>query len=511
VGAALRPDPAPAHALADEIDRELTAAWQADGVAPAPAADEAEFLRRVYLDLVGKIPPVAEVRSFLADEHPDKRQRLVDDLLSSAVCAAHFANTWRDVLLAGTNPERRTNVPELETWLRLRFSANTPYDQLVAELVGGTIAAPVGRAQSRRTLVPSPLAYFQANERKPENLSASLSSVFLGVQVECAQCHDHPFAKWRQDDFWSFAAFFRGLDGASSEVMPVALADSFDRAGLTIPGTETVAVPRYLDGGIPAWNNEVGNRAMLAQWMTSPRNPFFARAAVNRVWEHFFGRPLADVTDPREPAQGSALAVLRDELAARFVASRFDLKLLIRGITASRAYQLSSRSRAAEPADAGDQDITVFARFPVRRMTADQLFDSLVQATGFHEAPPERGDQPFPVDSARADFRKKFGEQGRERVDSQTSIVQALTLMNGRLIGDAIDLERSKSLQAAVRSPFLDLPGRLEILFLATLSRPPRPEEAARFLAFIQRGEIDLGLADTFWVLLNSAEFISNH
>jgi Protein of unknown function (DUF1549)/Protein of unknown function (DUF1553) len=495
---------ATARAMTARIDGALSAAWADGGVEPAAVADDAEFLRRAHLDLAGKIPSVAEVRKFLADQRLDKRERLVDEQLEGAIFAAHFANLWREMLLAGTNPELRMGVAELESWLRLRFAAGTPYNQLVAELVASAVPARSRSAQPLAVTVPSPLAFFQANERKPENLAARLSKVFLGVNVECAQCHDHPFAKWRQDDFWSFAAFFRGMDGPSSDMAVIALADSRDRTGLPIPGTETVAMPRFLDGSLPAWQADSGNRAMLAWWMTRAENPFFARAAVNRVWEQFFGRSLS-TPDGGGTAGPAGHAELLDALAEQFVAARFDLKQLIRGIVLSRTYQLSSRG-AADDGRTGQ-----FALMPVRRMTGDQLFDSLVQATGFYEPPPPRAAQPLAAPSVRADFRNKFADEGSERGDSQTSIVQALALMNGKLIGDATSIENSRTLKAVVKLPLVDTAERLEMLFLATVGRPPSAEERAKFLAYIEDGELAPRLADVFWVLLNSAEFASNH
>jgi Protein of unknown function (DUF1549)/Protein of unknown function (DUF1553) len=501
---------APNHARAREmtaqIDQALAEAWLAAGIEPTVAADDAEFMRRVYLDLAGKIPSVAQSRAFLSDTGADNRERLIDQLLASAICASHFANTWRDTLLSGTNPELRVSLPELESWLRLRFTANTPYNQLVAELVSSSSALPTRRGQPLAATIPSPIAFFQANERKPESIAASLSSVFLGVQVECAQCHDHPFAKWKQEDFWSLAAFFRGLDGPNTDnTMMVSLTESFDRGGLKIPGTETVALPKYLDGSVPTWRAEIGNRTMLAQWMTDPQNPFFARAAVNRVWEQFFGKSLSAPADAVE-APDPRRAQLVDQLAEQFIATRFDLKQLMRGIALSRAYQLSSKVTTT------DADLTAqFACMPVRRMTADQLFDSLVQATGFYEAPPPRNAQPFQADSVRVDFRNKFAAEGRQRSESQTTIVQALTLMNGKLVGDATSVDRSKTLTAIRKIPFVDAKDRVDMLFLATLCRMPHDDETAEFLAYVKAGDQDGRLADVLWVLLNSAEFVSNH
>jgi len=500
-----------ARRLTDAIDKALDSSWTTARIEPAAAADDAEFMRRVYLDLTGKIPSVERARKFLADAAPDKRERLVDELLGGAMYAAHFANTWREVLLSGTNPELRTSVPELESWLRLRFAANTPYDQLAAELIAASNEGTSRRARLSAATIPSPIAFYQANERKPESLAASASSVFLGVQVQCAQCHDHPFAKWRQTDFWSLAAFFRGVDmGATAPAVgdptTLALVDSFDRSGLPIPGGKGTAAPRFLDGTEPTWKPELGNRAALAQWVARPDNPFFARAAVNRVWAQFFGRNLAPAADSSESALAGHAELLQ-EMAGQFVANGYDLKQMVRSIVLSRAYQLSSKAKTLQ----GEQAI-YFAIMPVRRMTADQLFDSLVQATGFYEPPASRSQQqPFQNDSARVEFRNTFAEETAGASETQTSIVQALALMNGRLTGDATSVESSKTLTAIVGAPFLDTPGRIEALFLAAFTRRPSNEETARFLAYAKSGPEDKRLADVFWALLNSAEFALNH
>ena len=211
-------------ALAARIDQALAAGWKAEGVVPAPPADDAEFLRRASLDILGKIPAASEVRAFLRDQTPNKRRRLIYGLLARGGFANHFANTWRELLLPGanTNAQTRALAPPLEAWLRLRFAENAPYDRLVSELL--TPAALPGAqpgAAPAAASAPSPLAFFQVNEYKPENLAANTSRLFLGTQVQCAQCHDHPFARWKREEFWSLAAFFSGSSVvAQSRALP---------------------------------------------------------------------------------------------------------------------------------------------------------------------------------------------------------------------------------------------------------------------------------------------------
>ena len=216
---------------------------QSRNLRPAPLTNDSEFVRRSFLDLIGRIPSVAETRAFLDDTRPDKRTLLIEELLQRGAFAAHLANTWRDLLLAGnTAIDARTQAPALETWLKLRFSANMPYDQLAGELLTATLEQNNPRA-------PSPLAFYQSAEFKPEQLAASVSKVFLGVQVQCAQCHDHPFADWKQPQFWSFAALFKNLDQPRGAGMM--LAEKADSDDIQIPGKEVLVPALFLDGSKP--------------------------------------------------------------------------------------------------------------------------------------------------------------------------------------------------------------------------------------------------------------------
>lgn len=506
------------YQLAARIDAALAARWDAEKVVPAPAAADAEFVRRAYLDLVGRIPSAFEAREFLDDPSGGdaiaKRRRLIDNLLDRAGYAYHFANSWRDVILPGvaTNVETRALAPSFETWLRLRFAANTPWDRLAAEVLTANLGAmenqrgnPLGNANA----APSPAAFYLVNERKPENLAASASRIFLGVQVQCAQCHDHPFAKWRRTEFWSLAAFFDGLQETAD-------ASTAGLVQIRIPETDITVPAAFLDGKPPIFNANEGRRTALARWATQLDNPFFAKACVNRLWDHFMGRGLVEPVDDLDVANAPSHPELFDELAQQFQLHGYDFKYLIRAIVASRAYQLSSRLGDADPDAANKLDPAFFARMPLRRMTAEQLFDSLARATGFREQPPTNQQlNPFAVDTARAEFQTKFANQTLRRADSQTTILQALSLMNGKFTADATALDRSETLAAVVEAPFLDDADRIETLFLATLSRRPTPEESVQLVEYIRQGgpggNSKEALADVFWALLNSAEFILNH
>ncbi len=478
-----------AAALAARIDQLINARLEAEKVPPAPPADDAEFLRRVSLDLTGRIPSVAQVRAFLADRSPDKRQRLVDAMLESGAFLRHFTHVWRAVLLPDTATDPNLTAG-LETWLRQQLQANTSYDRMVRDLL-------------KPGVVPT---FAQAYENKPENLAAATARLFLGVKLECAQCHRHPFAQWTREQFWGLAAFFAPSPGARVRgQQPVAGAGA---RSIRIPGTDKEVPAKFLDGKEPVWSEALSPRSALADWVTAPSNPFFARAAVNRLWAHFHGTGLVDPVDDLDEQNPASHPELLDELARQFVAHRFDLKFLVRAVVLSQTYQRTSR--LTHP---GQEEVHRFARMAVRGLTAEQLFDSLAVATGFEEPAPARGRSAG--GKVRATFLARFAHPGARPTEFHLSILQALALMNGTLTAEATDLERSTTLAAVLDAPFMDNAGRIDTLYLAALGRKPRPEEAARLLRYVEGGGVDRrparALADVFWVLLNSGEFILNH
>jgi hypothetical protein len=498
--------------LAEKIDRFLAARWKAEGIEPAPLADDAEYLRRLYLDLVGRIPSREEVRRFLEEQTPDKRERLVRRLLEGGAHVEHFVNVWRELLLPETNNgDVQGQLNSFNDWLRKQFSQNLPYDRMVKDLL--TVPFGSERVRSRRMMTseasdaaaPSPRAFYLAKDAKPENLAASTARLFLGVSIECAQCHNHPFASWTRQHFWGYAAFFAGLqrDGENNGT----IREVFDRRDIKVPGSLASAEARFLDETPPRWKYNVGARITLAEWLTSAENPYFARATVNRIWAQFFGMGLVEPVDDFRPDNPPSHPELLDELARQFVAHRFDLPYLLRSITASRAYQLTSAG-SASPSP------RLFAQMAVKALSPEQLFDSLAVATGYR--PPlasSRPMNPAPPD-ARAEFLARFAG-GQPRTEMQRSIQQALMLMNGHFIADATRLKDGAAFASVVTDRSLDTAGKIEALYLATLSRKPTPKEARRFVKYVDGGgpskNAKLALADVFWTLLNSAEFSLNH
>jgi Protein of unknown function (DUF1549)/Protein of unknown function (DUF1553) len=518
--------------LVETIDRLIAAGWAEHRVEPAAPADDAEFLRRVSLDLAGRIPSAGEAHEFLEDPSPEKRRRLVDRLLAGPAYVAHFTTIERRLMIpeADTNRQLRLVAPAFEAWLRRQVAGNVGYDQVVRELL--TVPVVPDRSGQPTVVVPgfgpvqepSPLPFYLAKEVKGENLAASTARLFLGLRLECAQCHNHPFATWTREQFWGYAAFFSGLESQGPPAA-VALAGTIrevpNRHEATVPGTSKVVQAAFLDGALPAWRPEVATRAILAEWMVSPENPFFARAAVNRVWAHLFGVGLVDPVDDMGADNPPSHPELLDALARSFVDHGFDRKLVIRAIVLSRPYQLSSAGPRADEAvpvlDASEDLATsrLFARMAVRGLSGEQLYASLAQAVGLvaEEAPIGRV---APVaNTPRAAFLERFAGQEERPAEAQTSILQALALMNGGLVSGATSLEEGATLSAIAEVPYLDPPGRVEELFLATLSRRPTPEESARLVNYLERGgparDRRKALSDVFWALLNSPEFHLNH
>lgn len=501
--------------LAARIDELIAARWAANSVKPAPPADDAEFLRRLYLDLAGRIPRVIEVREFLDDAAPDKRQRaiarLLDDPDYAHLYVNHFTDVWRSLLIAPSNNQQvQLLLPGFEAWLRQRVRANTPFDTLVRDLLTAPVNFTARNPGPMNQREPSPLAFYQANDLKPENLAASTTRLLLGVKLECAQCHDHPHDHWTRKQFWEYAAFFSGLRADTTGDFVTAVRDNPESRSLTIPGTERVVGAHFLDGTEPRWEAETRTRAALAAWTTDAGNPYFARATVNRLWAHFFGVGLVDPVDEMGAENPPSHPELLDELARQFVGKHFDIKYLIRAITNSQTYQRSSART-----DPSQDDPRLFARMAVKGLSPEEFFDSLAEATGYwEESRPAPRPDGQPNTTPRAVFLARFASQ-EKRTEWQTSILQALALMNGKFIDDATSLERSKTLAAVVDAPFLDTAGRIETLYLATLSRKPRAEELERLLKHVAgggpTGNQKDALADVFWVLLNSGEFMLNH
>jgi hypothetical protein len=492
--------------IAALIDKRVAEKW--DAIEPAPLADDATVLRRASLDLIGRIPRVSELRELFDDTAADRRERALERLFEHPLYPIHLGAVYRRQLLPANGQPFLFANPQFKSWLEQQFRDSVPYDKTVRDL----LTAPTGFNQMMRgggnNNVSPASAFFQANEFKPENVVSNVSRVFLGVRLECAQCHDHPFARWTRRQFWETAAFFAAIrpnQGQFNNLLPRTATPIVDRQ-IGIPGTDKTVRARFLDKVRPEWKDDDDTRTVFAEWVTSPKNPFFARAAVSRLWHHFFGHGLIEPLD-EEPTDESPPShpELLQELADQFVAHGFDLKVIMRGMVLSQTYQRSSKQTHPSQADPRR-----YARRTIRGLFPEQMFDSLVVATGFREDVSQQQRLGFGGGGARADFLNRFANNDLPS-EKQTSILQALSVMNGRLTADATHLKRSQTLAAIVDAPFLSTSEKVETLFLATLSRRPNAEELDRFVGHVRAGGVRQdeasALADVFWVLLNSTEF----
>ena len=499
--------------LANRIDRFIEARWKKDGVTPADPANDAEYLRRVSLHIGGSIPSVASARNFLDDASPDRRRKLVDELLESSQYITNFSNFWTRVMMpeSATDFQSLTQRPGFQAWLRQHLANNTHYDAIVYELMTTPLAGDRGMNGLMQTPGSvSPIAFFTTKQIKPENLAAATSRMFLGIRIECAQCHNHPYDSWKQEQFWGYAAFFAGIertnvvDGNIGQVRELS-----DRRELPIPDRDTVVQATYLDGTQPQWKAQVKSRRTLAEWMTSKQNPYFAKSVVNRIWGHFFGLGIVDPIDDFGGNNKPSHPELLDELARDFVAHDFDLKYLIRGITASKSYQLSSR-KTHESQDQPQQ----FARMSVQGLSGEQLYDSIAIAIGQLETFRQFQPFQFPQPGPRTEFIELFSAD-QSPTERQTSILQALALMNGQITSSATNLDQSATLTAVAEFPLMNSKERIQALYLAALTRKPTQAELDRLQKYVESGgpvqNEKQALADVFWALLNSSEFLFNH
>lgn len=487
--------------MAARIDQVLEKRMREAGVQAADAATDAEFLRRASLDLNGVIPSGSEVSAFLADPSAEKRAAVIDRLVANPRYGTHLAQVWSKMLLpADAQSERPAEVAGFTAWLRRRFAENIRYDVVVADLLTTTGNSNRGGAA----------LFYTAAGLKPEELAASTSRILLGVQIHCAQCHNHPFDHWRQEDFWSFAAFFARVQQAPGVQPPdVQLVDAVS-GEVTLPGTSQVVSPKYLGADPPSEDADVNRRRQLAIWLVSQDNPYFSRVAVNRVWALLFGRGLVHPVDDFGKHNPASHPQLLDELAEYFVASRYDLKAVFRSIGRTQAYQRSSAWSSEGPPPPPE----LFARIQVKTLTPDQLYDCVIRATriGDMAVAPVPG-QP-PMLDPRAQFVARFTMGTTEATDFVAGIPQIMALMNGALTTEAADPERGGLLQA-LDAPVFDDNERVQALFLSVLSREPTAEEKERLVKYVAQGgaaeDRRKALGDLLWAMLNSPEFILNH
>jgi hypothetical protein len=502
-----------AAAMSARIDQLIAAGWAAKGIKPAEKSSDAEFIRRLSLDLNGRIPSITNLSDFLTDDRPNKRVIWVDRLMDSRdpdyvkvdeklaeYYVNNFANFWRTLFFSQTTNQQTAFLGfQLDPFLRKHVKENTGYDQMVRELL---------------TTQPG-VFFYNANENKAENIASNVSRLFLGVKLECAQCHDdRSGGSWTRKQFWENAAFFanfnvQGRNNFAQQLPPAGSGP----AKIKLPDKDVFVEAKFLDGGQPAWRAGLSPQQVLTEWMTTAENPYFARAAVNRMWYYLLGTGLTDPVDTMSEENPPSHPELLDALAFQFAAHKFDIKFLIRAICGSQAYQLSSVM-----SDEGQDDPRLFARMAVRGLSPEQLFDSVMVATGFKgpiQGPPQNRFGFGQPNNPQAEFLSKFANNKDKRTETQTSILQSLYLMNSKFMADAVERKDGSLDTIANAGPQVPMTRRITELYIVALSRKPRADEMDRLLKYVENGgptgDPKKALADIFWALLNSAEFILNH
>ncbi len=471
-------------------------------ILPSELADDEVFLRRVYLDVIGTLPTAVEARRFLDDKRPDRRAQLVEELLQRPEFADFWALQWADLLRvdrAALGPKRAYAYYK---WIHDRVAANKPMDQLARELVlaEGPLAE-VGPANFYKAVT------------KPGEMASTLTQVFLGVRIACAECHHHPFDRWSQADYYGLQAYFNGL-----AIKPTPRGEALFGDGVASaknPRTGEVSFAHVLDAKAPSQLTPGDRRAELADWLTRPANPWFARNMANRVWAHFLGRGLVEPVDDVRTTNPATNPELLDALARHFSEHHFDLKALIRLITASRVYQLSSHPNATN-----ERDEQNYSRARFKRPSAEVLLDMVCQTTGvperFEGNPP--GTRAIQLWDSKVThyFLKVFGRPERvsacecER-NKEPSVAQVLHLLNAPEIQMKLSHEGGYVAKLVKREP---VDGRLvEELYLTYYSRRPGSKEREVALAYLQQHQENRRQAveDLAWGLLNTLEFVFNH
>ncbi len=501
------------------INEHLAAGWKLQGVEPSPAADDAEWLRRVYLDVVGHIPPVDVAEHFLASRDPHKRERLVDSLLDDLAYIRNWTAVWTN-LLVGRSDSRDINRSALKKFLRESFARNRPWNEMVTEFISAEGNVEENGATNFL------LAHLN-NSAMPA--TAITSRVFLGRQIACTQCHDHPFNDWKQESFWAFNSFFHqtsvvrsehrdtrtgkmGPSVAGLETRPVGGETIFE----TRRGVMQATVPRF-EGVAVSTDANTNRRHELAKLMTSGDKPLIAEALVNRMWDHFFGCGFTRPVDDMGPHSPVSHPELLEHLSREFVASGYDTKQLIRWICLSDAYQRTSRfGKSNEQDDPTSGTAPLFSRVYVKAMTAEQLYDSLLLATGADKTPLESGDH----ERRRHEWLQQFvhafqTDENDESVTFESSITQALLMMNSELTQHALSLDRGTFLEKLIHNRDAETE-KIKRLCLATLTRFPSPKEQQAIRRLVHEGAIAsarsaAGWQDALWAYLNSSEFILVH
>jgi hypothetical protein len=489
------------------IDDLLIAKWKDLGLTPSSLCDDATFFRRLYLDAIGTLPTPEEIRSFLADRSPDKRSKAIDTVLARPEFVDFWTVKWGDLLRINRDALQEKGMWSFHNWVKANIRDARPLDQFVRAIL----------VAEGSTFTDGPANYYRVG-RTPPDWAETTAQVFLGVRLQCAKCHHHPFDNWSQDDYYGMAAFFARLGQKNSQEFGLfgreTVVHTKSTGEQTHPLKREVVKPHPLGG--PVMEDEFDRRRPLAEWVVSKDNPYFARNLANRFWGYLMGRGLVEPLDDLRPTNPACAPELLDALAKDLIAHDFDMKHLLRTILQSRAYQLDSAEAASNAADATD---VYFTRYHAKRLTAEQLADGVDFATGTQQKytglPAGTRAIQLPDPRVPSYLLDVFGRPQRAVVcecerTATPNIAQAMHLLNGDTLSKKIadPTGRVEHLAKAKAPP----PAVIADLYLVTLSRPPSPQETAKAQQWVADAtNLREGAQDLLWALLNSREFLFNH
>jgi hypothetical protein len=495
----------PVFAVANYIDELALAKWKKLGIIPSDLCSDAEFIRRVTLDLCGKLPAVEDVRTFLADVRSDKRARLIDRCLEDKDYAAFFAMRWGSILRNASLAGSEQAAYAFHEWIRDMVAQNRPYDEFVRGIVAAAGEWPDA---------PAVNWFWQMRDDQLHQPVADTAQLFLGLRLQCAKCHHHPYERWSQDDYYGLAGFFSRLGRKGFGEPPPYYSARTRTTGEVNPRTQKPIEPKLLDGPVLDIPPEDDPRQKLVDWMARPDNPFFAKALCNRMWGHLLGRGLVDPVDDMRETNPPSNPELLDALARDLIDHKFDVKHLLRTICNSRTYQLS-----AVPNEHNRHDRQNHARYYGKRLIAEVFLDAVDQVcgtrTGFNKMSRQARAVDLPHEAFGSYFLDVFDRPPRSSAcecarSNGASLSQVLHLTNSPEVEDKIgagDGRVAKLVQA--KTP----PDKaIEELYLAALARYPGDEERKQALDYVARKkDLRHGLEDLAWALLNSREFMFNH
>jgi hypothetical protein len=492
-------DPQPANYVDDLVFSKL----RKMEILPSDVCSDEQYVRRVYLDMLGVLPTVEETQSFLVDQNADKRAKLVDQLFEREEYAEFWALRWGDLFRLNKKKLTEAGVHKFYHWLVASVRDNKPYDQFASELLTAS-----------GSTFDNPAANYYRSAGDTNDCAETTSQLFLGIRIQCAKCHNHPFERWTQDNYYGIAAFFNRVQRKSSNVGDEVVVWMARGGEVTQPRTGQTMAPWLPLRGEAEVAADVDRRDALVAWLTEKDNPFFAQAEVNRIWGHLIGRGIVEPVDDFRASNPPSNAELLDTLAKDFREHGFDREHIIRTILTSRTYQLSSRKN-----DFNQNDEKYFSHARTRMLSAEQLLDAICVVTDVEEKYPglPSGTRAISLPSPDVDhyFLKVFGQPAREmaceceRAD-ESNLSQALQMINGPLVHGKLTAENNR-IRRLVTAGKNDQE-IIEELYLAAVSRPPNAAEIEAATSHIGAQENRLqGLEDVCWALLNSKEFLFQH